>query len=267
MSPLVAARAPGCDSARPTRIGGGIYGYPDNRAVNAMIGVDAKAGGVQVDRDGRPRSDPEADFCGGYSWCIRVNPDVGPEGTTDPSAVRVWGTGGDGCASAKIDQVFIEIYPQVQHAPGQFRTDFTRYGAAAHYYQPITPGGNNQVLLRLPVRHEQGGNTGYVNGYITYQGGPVPDPEDNLVIRAFTHGRGPECGVEGFAASAERLGPSGSGTATYYRTPPLAGGRCGAPSQRYSLQVTCKLLAGSNRRQTKHVDVVMGRGRRIDFAF
>ena len=26
MSPLVAALAPGCDSARPTRIGGGIYG-------------------------------------------------------------------------------------------------------------------------------------------------------------------------------------------------------------------------------------------------
>jgi len=208
MSPLVAARARGCDSARPTRIGGGIYGYPDNRAVNALIGVDAKSGGVQVDRDGRPRSDPEADFCGGYSWCIRVNPDVGPEGTTDPSAVKVWGTGGDGCASAKIDQVFIEIYPQVQHAPGRFRTDFTRFGAAAHYYQPITPGGHNRLILRLPVRHEQGGNTGYVNGYITYQGGPVPDPEDNLVIRAFSTGGGRSAGWRG---SPPR--PRGSGRA------------------------------------------------------
>jgi hypothetical protein len=46
MSPLVPALAPGCDSARPTRIGGGIYSYPDNRAVNALIGVDAKDGGV-----------------------------------------------------------------------------------------------------------------------------------------------------------------------------------------------------------------------------
>ena len=106
-----------------------------------------------------------------------------------------------------------------------------------------------------------------MNGYITYRGGPVPDPERNLVIRAFSLGRGPECGVEGFAASAERLGQGSAGTATYYRTPPLAAGRCGAASQRYSLQVTCKLLAGSNRRQIRHVNIVRGRGWRIDFAF
>ena len=130
MSSLVAALAPGMRSARPTgSAAASLRSYPDNRAVNALIGVDAKDGGVQVDRDARPRSDPEADFCGGYSWCIRVNPDGDLEGTTDPSAVKVWGTGGAGCASAKIDLVFIEIYRQVQHAPGQFRTDFTRYGA------------------------------------------------------------------------------------------------------------------------------------------
>jgi hypothetical protein len=267
MPPLAMAIAPGCDSSHPTRIGGEIYGYSDHRAVNALIGVDAKDGGVQVDRDGRPRGDPEADFCGGYSWCIRVNPEVGPEGTTDPDAVRVWGTGGEGCVSAKIDQVFIEIYPQVHHEPGGNSTDFTRYGAASHYYQPITPGRNNKVLLRLPVRHEQGGNTGYVNGYITYQGRPVPDPlDDNLVIRAFSHGRGPDCGIEGFAASAEKLQQNSSGTATYYRTPPLAAGRCGATYQRYSIKVTCKLLPGSGP-VTKHVDITRGIGKRIDFAF
>jgi len=264
MSPL--AITFGCDSARPTRIGGRLYGHPDNRAVNALIGVDAKAGGVQVDQDGRPRNDPAADFCDGYSWCIRVNPDFGPDGTTDLSAVKVWGTGGDGCASATIDQVFIEIYPQVQYEPNKFRTDFTRYGAAAHYYQPIIPGQNNQLLLRLPLRAEQGGNTGYVHGYITFHGGPVPDPHSNLVIRAFSHGRGPECGVEGFAASAERLAQSSSGTATYYRIPPLAGGRCGATSQRYSIKVTCKLSPGSGP-VTKHVDITRGVGKRIDFVF
>ena len=70
MSPLVAALAPGCDSARPTRIGGAhSTAIRSTRAVNALIGVDAKDGGVQVDL-GRscPRSDPEADFSGGYSW-------------------------------------------------------------------------------------------------------------------------------------------------------------------------------------------------------
>jgi hypothetical protein len=265
-SPLPTVVAPGCDSAHPTRIGGEIYGYPDRRAVNALVAVDAKADGVQVDRHGRRRDDPRGDFCGGYSWCIRLNPDVGPEGATDPAAVREWGTGDDGCVSAKIDEVFIEVYPQVKDESGGFHTDFTRYGAASHYRQPITPGRDNRVLLRLPVRYELGGNTGYVNGYVTYRGGPVPDPERNLVIRAFTLGRGPECGVEGFAASAERLQQSRSGTATYYRTPPLAAGRCGAASQRYSIQVTCKLLPGPNR-QVKHVDVAKGSRKRIDFAF
>ena len=106
-----------------------------------------------------------------------------------------------------------------------------------------------------------------MNGYVTYRGGAVPDPERNLVIRAFSLGRGPECGVEGFAASAEKLRQGSAGTATYYRTPPLAAGRCGAPFQGYSLQVTCKLPAGSNRRQIEHVDIVKARGMRIDFAF
>ena len=265
-SRLATTTAPGCDRAHPTRVGGELYGYPDRRAVNALVGVDAKADGVQVDRHGRRRGNPRADFCGGYSWCIRLNPDVGPEGTTDPGAVKGWGVGEDGCVSGTIDEVFIEVYPQVRLESGGFRTDFTRYGAASHYYQPIRPGRNNRVLLRLPVRHEQGGNTGYVNGYVTYRGGPVPDPERNLRIRAFSLGRGPECGIEGFAASAERLQEGRSGTATYYRTPPLAAGRCGAAAQRYSIQVTCLLLPGSNR-QVRHVDVTRGHGKRIDFAF
>src|SRR5205823_4397487 len=112
------------------------------------------------------------------------------------------------------------------YEPGSFRTDFTRYGEASHYRQPIRPGRDNRVLLRLPLRHELGGNTGYVSGYVTFQGRPVRDPQRNLVIRAFSLGSGPECGIEGFAASAERLQPGSSGTATYYRTPPLAAARC-----------------------------------------
>jgi hypothetical protein len=266
---LALSNAPGCDSAHPTRIGGEIYGFPDRRAINAIIGVDAKANGVQVDRDGRKRGDPRAHFSGGYSWSIRVNPEIGPEGTTDPGAERFWGLGEEGCASAKIDQVFIEIYPQVQFEPGRFRTDFTRYGAASHYHQPIRSGRRNWVLLRLPVRNEQDGqhgNTGYVDGFITFQGRPVRDPEENLVIRAWSHGRGPECGVKGFAASAETLRLNRRGTATYYRTPPLAAGRCGEASQRYSIQVTCKLLSGPNRK-TQHAEVAKGRHRTRSFKF
>jgi hypothetical protein len=259
MPPLPVPIAPGCDSAHPTRIGGEIYGYPDRRAVNALIGVEAKANGRPVDRHGNPLLQQ------GYSWSIHVNQEVGPEGTTDSSAVRVWGTGDDGCVSAAIDEVFIEVYPRVL-TPSGLRTDFTRYGGASHYYQPIQPGRNNRVLLRLPVRHEQGGNTGYVNGYITCQGGPLPDPDRNLVIRAWSHGRGPECGIKGFAASAETLQLGGAGTATYYRTPPLAAGRCGAASQRYSIQVTCNLLPEPNR-QTKRVNIAKGSRLRVDFAF
>jgi hypothetical protein len=260
---LALSNAPGCDSAHPTRICGEIYGYPDRRAVNAIIGVEAKANGKPVDRHGRPLQRP------GYSWSIRVNPQVGPEGTTDPSAQRLWGLGEEGCVSAKIDQVFIEIYPQVQDEPGHVQTDWTRYGGASHYYQPIRPGRRNWVLLRLPVRNDQDerhGNTGYVDGLITFRGRPVPDPKDNLVIRAWSHGRGPECGVKGFAASAEILRPNRQGTATYYRTPPLAAGRCGAVSQRYSIQITCKLLSGANRK-TQHAEITKGRHRTRSFKF
>lgn len=131
-----------------------------------------------------------------------------------------------------IDQVFIEVYPQSRDESARFRTDFAHYGAASHYHQPIDPDRDNRVLLRLPLRFEQGGNTGDVNGYVTYRGRPVPDPERNLRIRAFSPGAGPDCGIEGFAASAEKLQQASAGTATYYRTPPLAAGRCGAASQR-----------------------------------
>jgi hypothetical protein len=116
---------------------------------------------------------------------------------------------------------------------------------------------------------ELGGNTGYVNGYITANGGPVPNPTSpttGLRIRAFPLGSGPECGVKGFAASAEQLATSGSGTATFYRTPPLAGGRCGAATQAYSLQVDW-LQPNPDQCQVRHIDIADGRGIRVDFVF
>jgi hypothetical protein len=262
MAPAALAVVPGCDGAHPTRIGGGLYGYPDTRALNALVGVDAKnASGQKVNRDGTPISSS------GYSWVVNVNPELPPEGSSDPRIRRDWNDPVLQCVSAQVREVFLEVYPR--RPPNGSATDWTRYGGAAHYRQPITPNADNQILLRLPVRDEQGGNTGYVNGYITANGGPVPNPTSpttGLRIRAFPLGSGPECGVEGFAASAEQLATSGSGTATFYRTPPLAGGRCGAATQTYSLQVTW-LQPNPDQRQVRHVDIADGRGIRVDFVF
>jgi|Tabmets5t2r1_1033131.scaffolds.fasta_scaffold13616_1 hypothetical protein len=259
LAPAASAVVPGCDSAHPTRIGGGLYGYPDNRALNALIGVDAKnANGQRVNRDGTVIS------TAGYSWVVHVNPELPPQGSTDPGARRDWNDPVLQCASANVRQVFLEVYPR--RPPNGSVTDFTRFGGAAHYRQPITPNADNQILLRLPVRDEQGGNTGYVNGYITANGGPVANPTTNLRIRAFPTASGPECGVEGFAASAEQLATSGSGTATFYRTPPLAGGRCNAATQEYSLQVTW-LQPNPDQMQCRHVNIADGRGVRVDFVF
>ena len=259
LAPAASAVVPGCDSAHPTRIGGGLYGYPDDRALNALIGVDAhRSDGQQVNRDGAVIDTT------GYSWVVHVNPELPPEGSSDPRARRDWNDPVLQCVAANVAEVFLEVYPR--RPPNGSVTDFTRYGEAAHYRQRVTSNADNQVLLRLPVRDEQGGNTGYVNGYVTANGGPVTDPARNLRIRAFPLGSGPECGVEGFAASAEQLATSGSGTSTFYRTPPLAGGRCGAATQTYSLQVTW-LQPSSPQRQVRYVDVADGRGLRVDFKF
>jgi hypothetical protein len=262
LAPAASAVVPGCDSAHPTRIGGPLKGYDDDRALNALIGVDAKnANGDKVNRDGTVITTM------GYSWVVHVNPQLPPEGSTDPGARRDWNDPVLQCVSAQVRQVFLEVYPREPPTGGA--TNFARYGEAAHYRHAITAGADNQILLRLPVRDEQGGNTGYVNGYVTANGGPVPDPTNpntGLRIRAFPTASGPECGVEGFAASAEQLATSGSGTATFYRTPPLAGGRCNAATQEYSLQVTW-LQPNPDQRQVRRVDITDGRGLRVDFVF
>jgi len=249
-----AAVAPGCTTARPTFIGGRIYGYPDNRSLNARIGLDLSDGTGKVDLDGNPLG------AAGYSAVDRVNPTIPPEGSTDTTLDRTWGF----CASSRIVEGFFEIYPKDQ----QGVTTKTRYGAAAHYRQPIVAGTAYDILLRLPVTWEaDGGNTGAVNGYITYQGHRVP-PENITRKRAFTHASGPECGVEGFSANADVLAYSETLDATYYRLAYLAGGRCGAASQRYTIHIDCTDFCGPGRRTlTKDVDISQGTRPRIDFAF
>jgi hypothetical protein len=249
------AVAPGCTAARPTFIGGPIYGYPDNRSLNALIGLDLQdSSNRKVNLDGAPIS------TAGYSVVDRVNPGIPPEGSDDTTLDRTWGF----CASAKVTEGFFEIYPKNQ----QGVTTKTRYGAAAHYRQPIVAGTAYSILLRLPLTWEAGGgNTGLVNGYITYQGHRVP-PENITRVRAFTQASGPECGVEGFSASADALAYSQSLDATYYRIAYLAGGRCGATGQRYTLHFDCTTFCGATKRTvTREVDISQGEGDRVDIPF
>lgn len=259
MAPAALAVVPGCDSAHPTRIGGGLCGYPDTRALNALMALKpstaSRSTGTALCSTRTATHGSCMSTLRSRSKAVPTRTSVGTR-TSQPSSV---------CLSANVRQGFIEVYPR--RPPNGFPTDFTRFGEAAHYGQPITPNADNQILLRLPVRDEQGGNTGYVNGYITANGGPVPDPTNpisGLRIRAFTLGSGPQCGVEGLAASAEQLATSNSGTATFYRSPPLAAGRCGAATQTYSLQVTWLKIG---QIQKRHIHIADGRGIRVDFAF
>lgn len=251
--------AAGCDAAHPTFIGGTIEGYPDSRAVNALIGIDMiDATGQRVDTDGRHGSDPQSHFCGGYGFCGSTNHTLGPQGSTDPNLDKRWGS----CVAASVQQVFVEAYPKDSTG----KTNFARYGAAANYYEPITAGTTNLIAMRLPVTWESAqGPTGWVNGYITFAGHKVPTAAVTRV-RAFTHGRGPECGVEGFSASATDLGPSASLDATFYKISYLAGGRCGATSQSYTVYVDCT-CGGRVLTQSRVINITSGRGIRVDFAF
>lgn len=255
-----AAIAPGCSSARPTFIGGPIYGYADGRSLNALIGLDLQdSSGRRVDLNGVPCTAGGA-CSAGYSVVDRVNPTIPPEGSTDTTLDRTWGF----CASASVVEGFFEIYPKNE----QGVTTKTRYGAAAHYRQPIVAGTAYSILLRLPVTWEADqGNTGLVNGYITYQGHRVP-PQNITRVRAFTQASGPECGVEGFSASADALNYSATLDATYYRIAYLAGGRCGASSQTYTLYIDCSTFCGAAKRTlTREVGIGQGTGDRIDFPF
>lgn len=248
------AVASGCTSAKPTRIGGSIHGYPDNRAVNALIGLDLKAAGKTVNADGTART------TSGYGVVQRVNQTLSATGSST-SGTKNWGA----CVAGNVDQVFIEVYPQNP----ELRTDRTRYGGVAHYRQSISSGVSNSVLLRLPVRYEAGSTaTGSVNGYITYNGHRV-DPAKITRVRAFSTGSGTDCGIEGFQANADQLAYSGSLDATYYKLGVLASGRCGAATQRYQITVECTDVCGQAGRRAlqRYADVAAGKGVRIDMAF
>src|SRR5262249_19777924 len=105
----VASETPAdCGGSRPTWVGGEIRGS-DGSARNAIIGVDhGDSGGTKIDAYGVPCAATGSHCCGGYSWCVRVNPVIDPAGSTDPSLVRTWGR----CISSKVQMAYFEIYPK-----------------------------------------------------------------------------------------------------------------------------------------------------------
>jgi hypothetical protein len=257
------AIAPGCTASRPTAIGGTIYGYGgryNNWSVSVLVGMDLwNSSRQKVDIDGKPTTKP-------YSYDDRVNPTLGQPGAPSGhdrtfgerlSTRRV-------CVSSKIMTAFFEVYPKDTHG----ETDKTYFGEAADQWHAVRPGATNSFTLRIPTGHDHGGNTGDVNGYVTYQGHRV-DPS-RLTFRAWPNDRGSACGVQGFSAHADVKTYSSSRDATYYNIRFLAGGQCHAASQSYRVYVYCDAVCGSAGRvikQASPVRVANGARPRVDFAF
>lgn len=254
------AVAPGCTSTRPTAIGGALYGYPDDYSLDALVGMDlANSSNQKVDIDGNVIT------VASYSYVDRVNPTL-PASGQPSGGDRTWGQNGTTgylCVSAAVVTGFFEVYPKDPDGT----TDKVRYGEAADQWDPISPGAVNTYDLRLPLRHDLGGNTGDINGYITY-GGHRVDPSA-IVMRVWPNDQGTACGVQGFSTSADSVGYSGSLDATYYLIRALAGGQCWADSQSYRVYAYCYTVCGASRRTIEHTPVYVANGARprVDFAF
>jgi hypothetical protein len=277
------AQQPGCPPGT-TGLGGSLLDDPRGGPVNALVGIeltDTATGRAydvftdgRVDTTGRPAGQR-------YSVVDDVNRayDGRSLGSSSRRLDRTWGAPrgpGHLCftSNPRITQAFVEVYPRRPvDADGDGRaertvTDRSRVGAAAHYRQPVPTGGVTTVALRLPERS----TTGFLHGYVTHAGRSVPVAPAGCgsscvgitTVRAFPYGSGPDCGIEGFSASADGLDPTAA-QGTYYRIDALAGGRCGAPDQSYALRVTCAEACGPGRRVlSADVRVVAGRGTQTD---
>lgn len=262
------AQAAGPCPSGQTALGGSLAGAPDGAPLNASVNVeltDASATRAydvadgRVDTVGRPAGRR-------YSVVDEVNPDR-TAATAAQHVDRTWGAPRSSAVlcfttNPRIAQAFVEVYPRRPvDADGdgvaeRRVTDRRAYGAAAHYWQPVRPGGvNTGIALRLP--RVGPAHTGTVAGFVTYRGRPVPVAVPGCgtagrpacvgitTVRAFPSGtRGPECGIEGFSASADTLFTTPV-TGTRYAVRALAGGRCGAPTQAYSIRITCAVWCGT----------------------
>lgn len=247
-APALAA-APGCPSTHPTSITGNIYGGGDNYSVGVLVGMDfLDASGQRVDYNGVPKTST-------YGYVDNVNPSLTALGSSDTTSYeRRYGANGSDaplCVSGVITKAYFELYPKTNGV-----TDKRRYGSAAEQGFTVTPGVANVLKdLRPPLRSDVDtrGNTGAVNGYVTYNGGRLPTTSDWKVKVWPVPNSGPGCGIHGFAASSDvvsgysdntataidesRLPVASSGTSNYYVVDALAGGQCGATSQEYRLDL------------------------------
>ncbi len=258
------AVAPGCSSGRPTAITGTVTGYGGDYhswSVNVLVGMDlSNSAGQKLKPDGSSISG------GTYSYTDAVNPNLAPPGA--PSGQdRTFGASladGNGvlCVASSITKAWFELYPK--NTSGV--TQKTYFGGANDQQMPVKPGTTNTYGLRLPTAHDHGGNTGDVNGYVSYQQHSV-NPS-NLKFRAFPYQGGTACGVQGFSAGADSVGVSSGAGATYYLIKNLAGGQCGASTQPYKISVSCTSVCGaSSRTITYIVEVANGARPRKDFKF
>ncbi len=287
------ALAGGPCAAGQTALGGTLAGQGDGEPLNAMVGVeltDAATGRAydvfsdgRVDTAGRPAGRR-------YS----VVDDVNRERTAASAALhtdRSWGAaGGPGVlcftTNPRIARAYLEVYPRRPvDADGdgvveRTVTDRSRYGAAAHYRQPVPPGAATTGVALLLPRNTRS-QTGSVAGTVTYRGRPVPVAAPGCgragtppcvgltTVRAFPLDiDGPACGVEGFSASADVLETRGGRTS--YAVHALAGGRCGARTQSYSIRITCVSWCGAPARTVspaRRPAVRAGAGTAADVSF
>jgi hypothetical protein len=270
-APAHAAVAAGCTADRPTSIGGTIAawgGKYDNWTVNAGVGIDlVDANGKSVNPDGTVNT---RGTYGAVDW---VNPTLAVPGQAT-GGERTWGLSGSTgalCVASNVQRVYLEVYPK---RPGGI-TDKTYMGGSQHHAWMLTVGAINTYALRLPVNTSTGG----YNGYITDHGHKLnlgkQAGQQRLTVRTWSNEG--TCGVFGFSAAADQLGPSASRDADYYAVDHLAGGQCGAASQTYrSIVSLCTWTAQSsgaltcegNRTITKTVRITAGqRVGAVDFAF
>lgn len=287
--PVPAAVAAGPCPPGSTALGGTLTGQGDGLPLTASVGIeltDARAraydvfGDGRVDTVGRPAGTR-------YSAFDDVNRGLAPgEAPSD----RSWGAPGEGplcfTSNPRITHAYVEVYPRRAHdadgdgTPERWVTDRSRYGAAAHYRQPVPPGrATTGVALVLPRNTRS--QTGSVAGAVTYRGRPVPVAVPGCgsggtppcvgitTVRAFPSAiDGPACGVEGFSASADVLQAAPGRTS--YAIHALAGGRCGARTQSYSVRITCVSWCGAAVRTASPVRrpaVRAGAGTPADVSF
>lgn len=151
---LLAGLAASPAGAAGKTVSGDVTGS-DFRAVDVFLGIDLQdAAGRVIDRNGCLKTQ-----CGlaGYAITMRLNPDLGPEGSTDRSR---WTARWVAALPSNAATMFIEAYPR---NAGQYgTTNDIRYGRALRRFS--VPGSLSNVHVRLPLQCSQGGGTGVITG-------------------------------------------------------------------------------------------------------